>query len=293
MSQSRVAILGLGIMGSGMAGRVLGGGFPLVVYNRNSAKTAPLVSKGAKMAATPKEAASQADIVISVVSDDEASRGIWLGENGALAGAAPGSILIESSTLTVGWIQQLAQSAAQKKCEFLDAPVTGSKPHAANGELFFLIGGSAAAVEKAKPILEVMSRGMLHLGANGSGARMKLINNFVCGVQAAALAEAASLIQKGGLDVTKAFSVLTNGAPGSPLVKTLSERVASGSTDVNFELRLMAKDLGYAMDEASRNHMTLETAAAARGIFGRAIDKGFGDKDMSAVITATRAAGAH
>jgi len=292
MSQPRVAILGLGIMGSGMAGRVLGGGFPLVVYNRNSAKAAPLVSRGAKLAATPKEAASQADIIISVVSDDEASRGIWLGENGALVGAAPGSILIESSTLTIGWIQQLAQSAAQKKCEFLDAPVTGSKPHAANGELFFLIGGSAAALEKAKPVLAVMSRAMLHLGANGSGARMKLINNFVCGVQAAALAEAATLIQKGGLDVEKAFSVLTNGAPGSPLVKTLSERVASGNTDVNFELRLMAKDLGYAIDEASRNQMTLETAAAARGIFVRAIEKGYGAKDMSAVITATRAAGA-
>jgi 3-hydroxyisobutyrate dehydrogenase len=292
MSQPRVAILGLGIMGSGMAGRVLGGGFPLVVYNRNSVKAAPLVSRGAKLAATPKEAASQADIVISVVSDDDASRGIWLGENGALAGAVPGSILIESSTLTVGWIQQLAQSSAQKKCEFLDAPVTGSKPHAANGELFFLIGGSAAAVEKAKPVLTVMSRAMLHLGANGSGARMKLINNFVCGVQAAALAEAATLIQKGGLDAEKAFSVLTNGAPGSPLVKTLSERVASGNTDVNFELRLMAKDLGYAIDEASRNQMTLETASAARAIFLRAIEKGYGNKDMSAVITASRAAGA-
>jgi 3-hydroxyisobutyrate dehydrogenase len=133
---------------------------------------------------------------------------------------------------------------------------------------------------------------MMHLGANGSGARMKLINNFVCGVQAAALAEAATLIQKGGLDAEKAFSVLTNGAPGSPLVKTLSERVASGNTDVNFELRLMAKDLGYAIDEASRNQMTLETAAAARAIFVRAIEKGYGDKDMSAVITATRAAGA-
>jgi 3-hydroxyisobutyrate dehydrogenase len=292
MAQPRVAILGLGIMGSGMAGRVLSGGFPLVVYNRNSEKAAPFAAKGATVATTPKEAASQADIIISVVSDDDASRGIWLGENGALAGAAPGSILIESSTLTVSWMQQLAQSVAQKKCEFLDAPVTGSKSHAANGELFFLVGGPAAALEKAKPVLAVMSRGMLHLGANGSGARMKLINNFVCGVQAAALAEAATLIQKGGLDAEKAFSVLTNGAPGSPLVKTLSERVATGNTDVNFQLRLMAKDLGYAIDEASRNQMRLDTAAAARGIFERAIEKGYGNKDMSAVITATRAAGA-
>src|SRR5262249_18260298 len=217
---------------------------------------------------------------------------IWLGENGALAGAAPGSILIESSTLTVGWVQQLAQSAAQKKCDFLDAPVTGSRPHAASGELFFLVGGPAAALEKASPVLQVMSRGILHLGANGGGARMKLINNFVCGVQAASLAEAATLIQKGGLDPEKAFSVLTNGAPASPLVKTLVDRVTSGNPEVNFELRLMAKDLGYAIEEGARNHLNLETAAAARAVFQRAIDSGYGNKDLSAVITAARATSA-
>src|SRR5262249_48278721 len=179
MAQPRVAILGLGIMGGGMAGRVLSGGFPLTVYNRNSDKAAPFVAKGAKLALTPKEAAALSGIVICVVSDDAASRGIWLGENGALAGAAPGSILIESSTLTVGWVQQLAQSAAQKKCDFLDAPVTGSRPHAASGELFFLVGGPAAALEKASPVLQVMSRGILHLGAHGGGARIKLVQHLV------------------------------------------------------------------------------------------------------------------
>jgi 3-hydroxyisobutyrate dehydrogenase len=165
MAKPRVAILGLGIMGSGMAGRVLSAGFPLVVFNRNRDKAGPLAAKGATVANSAKEAASHADIVISVVADDTASREIWLGENGALAGATPGSVLIESSTLTVGWVQLLAQSAALKKCEFLDAPVTGSKPHAANGELFFLVGGPAAALEKAKEVLAVMSRGLMHLGA--------------------------------------------------------------------------------------------------------------------------------
>jgi 3-hydroxyisobutyrate dehydrogenase len=290
MAKPRVAILGLGIMGSGMAGRVLGAGFPLVVFNRNRDKAAPLASRGATVANSAKEAASRADIVISVVSDDNASREIWLGESGALAGSTPGSVLIESSTLTVGWVQQLAQSAALKKCEFLDAPVTGSKPHAANGELFFLVGGPPAALEKAREVLAAMSRGLLHLGANGSGARMKLVNNFVCGVQAAALAEAASLIQKGGLDVEKAFAVLANGAPSSPLVKTMIERVALGSPDVNFELRLMAKDLGYAVDDAARNGIALETASAALDVFKRAIEGGHGNQDMSAVITATRRA---
>src|SRR5258707_2928928 len=157
MAKPRVAILGLGIMGSGMAGRVLGAGFPLVVFNRNRDKAAPLAGKGATVANSAKEAAAQADIVISVVADDAASREIWLGENGVLAGATPGSVLIESSTLTVGCVQQLAQSAALKKCEFLDAPVTGSIPHAANGVLFVLVGGPAAAFVNARDALAVTS----------------------------------------------------------------------------------------------------------------------------------------
>jgi 3-hydroxyisobutyrate dehydrogenase len=290
MSKPRVAILGLGIMGSGMAGRVLSAGFPLVVFNRNRDKAVPFASKGAILADSPKQAAAQADIVLSIVADDVASREVWLGENGALAGAAAGAVLIESSTLTVGWVLQLAQGAAQKKCQFLDAPVTGTKPHAAAGQLLFLVGGPAPAVEIARPVFAVTGRDLVHLGPHGSGARMKLINNFVCGVQAASLAEAASLIQNGGLDAEKAFSVLTDGAPGSPLVKTLTERVSSGSGEVNFELRLMAKDLAYAMDDASRNGLALETANAALNVFKRAIERGHGHQDLSAVITATRSA---
>jgi 3-hydroxyisobutyrate dehydrogenase len=290
MAKPRVAILGLGIMGSGMAGRVLAGGFPLVVYNRNRDKAAPFANKGAIVANSAKEATAQADIVISIVADDAASREIWLGENGALAGAVPASVLIESSTLTVGWVLQLAHGAAQKKCQFLDAPVTGTKPHAAAGQLLFLVGGPAPALEIARPVFAVTGRDIVHLGPNGSGARMKLINNFVCGVQAASLAEAASLIQKGGLDPGKAFSVLTGGAPGSPLVKTLIERVTSGNGEVNFELRLMAKDLSYAVDDGSRNGLTLETAAAALNVFKSAIERGHGNQDMSAVITAARRA---
>jgi 3-hydroxyisobutyrate dehydrogenase len=288
MSQPRVALLGLGIMGRGMAGRLLEANFPLTAYNRNRERTGPFAAKGAVIANSPREAAANADVVIGMVSDDTASRGIWLGEQGALAGVRPGTILMESSTLTVGWVLELAQAAQQKGCPFLDAPVTGTKPHAAAGELLFLVGGTAAALETVRPILSVLGRDAIHLGPHGSGARMKLVNNFVCGAQAAALAEAASLIQRGGLDAEKAFGVLTGGAPGSPLVKTLAARVAAGNSEVNFELRLMAKDLGYAIDEGARNHLKLETAASALSVFNSAIAKGHGSEDMSAVITAAR-----
>jgi 3-hydroxyisobutyrate dehydrogenase len=286
MSKQRVALIGLGIMGSGMAGRLLSAGFPLAIYNRNRDKAAPFESAGAVLATSPREAASRAEVVISMVADDVASRAVWLGESGALAGAAPGAVLVESSTLSVAWVRELAQAASQKRCELLDAPVTGSKPQAANGELLFLVGGSEMALAAVRPVLASLSREAVYLGPTGSGALMKLINNFLCGVQAASLAEAAALINKAGLDREKALGVLTNGAPGSPLAKTLVARAASGDFTPSFVLRLMAKDLAYAIEEGSRNHLNLQTAAPALAEFQRAIAAGYGDSDFSAVIKA-------
>lgn len=276
-------------MGTGMAGRAASAGFPLVVYNRNRAKAEPFAKSGAKIAATPREAAAQADIVISMISDDAVSRAIWLGADGALAGARRGAVLIEASTLSVSGVRELASLAAERGCEFLDAPVTGSKPHAEKGELLFLVGGDAAALETARPVLTVMSRGIVHLGPVGSGALLKLINNFMCGVQAASLAEADALIGAGGLDREKAMNVLTNGAPGSPLVKTLSARAMAGDFAPNFLLKLMAKDLGYAQSEGEKKHIELRTAAAALEVFKDAIAAGRGDKDFAAVIGSVRA----
>ena len=201
MSKSPIAFLGLGIMGSGMARRLLGAGFPVTVYNRNCDKAAPLAAAGARIAASPREAAAGAKVVIAMVADDAASRGLWLGEQGALAGAARGTVLVESSTLTVGWVKELAAAAAAGGFEFLDAPVTGSKMQAAAGELNFLVGGEAATLEKIRPVLVPMSRSIVHLGPTGSGALIKLINNFVCGVQVASLAEAKYMLRMSELVV--------------------------------------------------------------------------------------------
>ena len=179
MQQTRVALIGLGLMGSGMARRLLGAGFPLTVWNRNPERAKALAAEGAHVAATPRDAAARADVVLSMVADDAASRAVWLGDDGALAGATRGAVLVESSTLTVGWIGQLFREVAARGCELLDAPVTGSKPHAASGELVFLVGGSAAALETARPVLTAMSRAILHVGATGRGALLKLVNNFL------------------------------------------------------------------------------------------------------------------
>ena len=288
MSKQTVALLGLGIMGQGMAGRLLSAGFQLTVYNRNRAKADALAKSGARVATTPAEAAADADVVIAMVSDDAASREIWMGANGALATARPGTCLIEASTLSVQWVTELAAAATKRKCEFLDAPVTGSKPHAAEGQLLFLVGGDANVLERVRPVLAAMSRDIIHLGPTGSGARLKLINNFLCGVQAASLAEAVSMIHASGLDPEKSMSVLTGGAPASPVIKLISGRAASGDKDINFVLRLMAKDISYARDEAKRAGLTAETSSAALEIFKKAIEKGYGDEDFSAVVNSLK-----
>src|SRR6185369_382043 len=170
MSKPRVALIGLGLMGTGMARRLLGAGFPLTVYNRNPQRAALLADEGAHVAASPREAAARADIVLSMVSDDVAARAVWLGEQGALAGAARGTVLVDCSTVSVAWIEELSRAAAAAGCPLLDAPVTGSKPQAAAGELSFLVGGSADALEIARPALAVMSRAIVHVGATGAGA---------------------------------------------------------------------------------------------------------------------------
>lgn len=287
MSKSSVSILGLGIMGSGMANRLLSANFPLAVFNRNREKCIPFGSAGAFIAESPREAASRSEIILSMVADDRASRDIWLGENGALSAAPRSSVLIECSTLSGGWIHELAAKAAEHGCQFLDAPVTGTKPHAASGELLFLVGGSAEAVEAARPVFSVLGRDVIHLGPTGSGALMKLINNFVCGVQAASFSEALSLIDAGNLDRTKAFSILTGGAPGSGIVKRIADRVSSNDYSPNFALRWMAKDLSYALDEAASKGVSLRTAAAALARFQEAVADGHGDEDFAAVTKAT------
>ena len=288
MQQTRVALIGLGLMGSGMARRLLGAGFPLAVWNRNPERAKALAAEGAHVAATPRDAAARADVVLSMVADDAASRAVWLGDHGALAGAARGAVLVECSTLTVGWIGQLFREVAARGCELLDAPVTGSKPHAASGELVFLVGGSAAALETARPALTAMSRAILHVGASGRGALLKLVNNFMCGVQAASLAEALALIERSGLDRAKSLELLTTGAPGSPLVKTLSARMTARDYTPNFLLRLMAKDLTYALAEGRKYGLALATVASALEVVDQAVAAGNGDEDFSVLVEPLR-----
>ncbi len=290
-SKLRVALLGLGNMGAGMAGRLLSAGFPTTLYNRDRAKADALAQRGAVVASSPREAATNAGVVISMVADDSASRQVWLGENGALAAAPRGAVLIECSTLSVDWVRELGTAATPRGCELLDAPVTGSKPQAAAGELLFLVGGSAVALERARPVLAILGRDAIHLGPAGSGAALKLINNFLCGVQAASIAEALAWIDAAGLDRAKAVAILGAGAPGSPVTRRIAERALQNDFATAFSLRLMAKDLTYALREASARGVELQTGASALARFEQGMRDGLGEQDFAAVTESVQRAG--
>lgn len=285
---SDVAVLGLGIMGAGMARQLLAKGHRVTIWNRSPERAEPLVSEGAQAAATPREAVAGAEVVVAMVADNDASRAAWLGDDGALAGMAPGSIAIDASTLDPDWVAELAAAAAARNVDFIDAPVTGSKVQAEGGTLRFFAGGEAEVIDRARPVFDAMGTEVIHFGPVGSGAVMKLANNFASGVQAAAFAEALALIEAKGLDAAKAAAILKTGAPGSPMVGLMADRMTAEDYTPNFYIPLMAKDLGYADALLASAGIDSGIAKAARARFQAAADAGHADKDIAAVIVPLR-----
>ncbi len=288
MKTLSIALLGTGTMGAGMAANLLRAGFPLTVYNRTRSRAESLAAKGARIADTPAAAVQGVQVVFAMLADDNASREAWTGSDGALAAAAPGTTLVECSTASPVWIAELAELAKARRLELLDAPVTGSRLQAEGGQLTFLVGGSAAKLDAIRAPLQAMSKEIIHLGPVTSGAKMKLLNNFLCGVQIASLAEGLVWLEHSGLERDKALQVLKSGAPGSPLIAALSARMVSEDYSVNFLLRLLSKDLAYAHAAAAKAGVDLTTAANARTLFEKAAAAGYGDMDMSAVVEVLR-----
>ena len=288
MSKEPVALLGTGTMGSGMARNLRKAGFPLAVYNRTREKAERLAETGAEVADTPARAVAGAAVALSMLADDDASREAWLGPNGALQAMQAGSIVVECGTVSPGWVKQLHQEAEASGLRMMDAPVTGSRPQANAGELTFLVGADATTLEAVRPVLESMSKSIVHVGPVGSGALLKLINNFLCGVQAASFAEALAWIEQTPLDRARALEFLNGGAAGSNIFKAMSERMTARTYEVNFLLRLMDKDLRYAQQAAAAEDVRLTTAACSRELFEQAEAEGYGERDMAAVVEILR-----
>lgn len=289
MAKQQVALLGIGTMGIGMAGNLLRAEFPLTVYNRTKAKAEPLAGKGAQIADTPAAAAKDAAVVISMLSDDDASRATWLGADGALAAMPAGSTVIECGTVSPEWIAELNEKAKARGLRVLEAPVTGSRPQAEAGQLTFIVGSDTETLEAVRPVLEPMSKAIVHVGPVGAGGQLKLINNFLCGVQVAAFAEAVAWVERTNLDRTQALDFLKTGAAGSGILNAMTDRMTARTYEVNFLLRLLNKDLRYAQRAAEVNGVTLSTAAVAAKLFDQAEQQGLGEKDMSAVVEVLRA----
>ena len=280
----RVALLGLGAMGAGMAANWLAKGFQLSVWNRTHARAQALADKGARVATTPREAAEGADCVFAMVADDAASRAVWLGDDGALAGAKTGAVVVESSTLTPDWVRELAGRARAKGCGFLDAPVGGSRLAAASGELRFFVGGDAATLDKARPALIAIGSKIDLLGPAGAGATWKLINNQLVAAQVAALGEALDVARKAGFRPVQISSLILNGAASSPIVKMKLPSMLNGDYDEpDFALSLMLKDARYAAALAQSLGAPADLVSSAVKAFARAEAKGLGAKDIAAV----------
>jgi 3-hydroxyisobutyrate dehydrogenase len=281
---TEIAFIGLGAMGSRMAMNLQDAGFALRVWNRDPAKARQLTDAGARLAASPSEAASGASFVLSIVADDLATRDVMLGASGILARADPGTIVIDASTNTPTTAREIAGAAAARGVHYLDAPVLGSLPQAEAKELVFLVGGDPAAFDRSKPVLGAMSRACHYLGDSGAGATVKLINNMVSGSLLAVLAEAAHVAEAAGLDPTAAVAALSDGAASSRILRSKLPKMFQRDFTPQFQLELMEKDVRYFLQLAADLDRPAPLASLVRSQYEAARRAALGKLDSSAIF---------
>lgn len=288
---ARVAFVGTGRMGSGMAARLLGAGHEVVVWNRTADRATALVAAGAQVAPTPRQAAEGgADAVVVMVSDDDASRSVWTGPDGLLAGAAPGALAVECSTLSHGWVLDLAAAARDRGLRYVDSPVTGLPDAAAAGRLTLLIGAEDADLAAVRPLLEPLSAVVLHFGPVGAGTAYKLIVNLMGAVQIAGVAEGMAMAERAGLDLELVARAIESGQAASPQVVRNAHRIVAGdhADPVVFSGRLRRKDADYGVRLASELGIDARLGTAALDGLDRLVAMGLGDQNESAVVEVSR-----
>jgi 3-hydroxyisobutyrate dehydrogenase len=290
---ARIGFIGTGQMGEGMAARLLAAGHELKVYNRTPAKAAALVAAGARSAASPRDAAEAADAVVVMVSDDEASRTVWSGEDGVLAARPTAdAFAIECSTLSQGWVLELAAIARSRGMRYLDCPVTGLPEAAAAGGLTLLVGAAEPDLDAAMPLLRPMSVDQIHFGPVGAGTAYKLIINLIGAVQIASAAEGMALAGRAGLDLDLVARAIASGQAASPQVVRNTRRMADGDheRDIVFSGRLRRKDAHYAVRLADALGMGAPFGRTALAGLDRLLEAGLGEQNESSIIEVARAA---
>ncbi len=288
---SRVAFVGLGRMGRGMAARLLDAGHELAVFNRTPDRAHHLVEAGARLASSPRNAADGTSVVVVMVSDDDASRSVWLGADGILAGdPAPGSYAVECSTLSYDWVLDLAEAVTASGMRYVDCPVTGLPNAAAAGDLTLLVGGDEDDVAAVRPVLDPLCADLVYFGAVGAGTAYKLVINLMGAVQIAAAAEGLALAERAGLDLDQVAAVLATGQAASPQVVRNSRRMVAGDhdRDVVFSGRLRRKDAAYGVALAERLGLAAPLGREALRGLDSLVESGLGDQNESSIIEVAR-----
>ena len=280
----KIAYLGLGIMGQGMAANLLKAGYPVTVWNRTPARCQPLVSQGAKQASSPAGAVAGADVIMYCVSDDAAVEELVFGEDGVLAGVKAGQIVVDLTTVHPATTRQEAAAYAEKGARFLDAPVFGSKNEAANGGLWIVVGGDRDLFEQVKPILEILSETTHYMGGTAMGSSMKLVGNLVVASQLEALGEAMTLATKAGLNPEDVLGVLHVTDFKSPIFDGVGQMLINRDFTTHFSLNLMLKDANLIARFAQDLNVPVPASAATREVIKAAINQGWGGENASAFI---------
>jgi 3-hydroxyisobutyrate dehydrogenase-like beta-hydroxyacid dehydrogenase len=280
----KIAYLGLGIMGQGMAANLLKAGYPVTVWNRTAARCEPLMAQGAAQAGSPAEAVAGADVVMYCVSDDAAVEALVFGQDGVLAGVKAGQIVIDLTTIHPDTTRKEAAAYAEKGVKFLDAPVFGSKNEAANGDLWIVTGGDRELFEQVKPILEVLSETTHYMGGTAMGTSMKLVGNLVVASQLEALGEAMTLATRAGLDPEDVLGVLHVTDFKSPIFDGVGEMLINRDFTTHFSLTLMLKDANLIARFAQDLNVPVPASAATREVIKAAVNKGWGEENASAFI---------
>jgi len=278
-----VGLIGLGLMGKPMGRNLLKAGFPLVVWNRTKERADDLVREGAKFAANPRETATQADVLITIVSDPPAVEQILWSQNGALEGLRRGSLYIDSSTVGPELARRAAAACAERGVDYLDAPVTGGTWGAEKGELVFMVGGAAEVFERAKPVLEAVGKRFFLLGPNGAGQTVKLAMNMILALEVEALAEALALVTKAGVPGERLVEVMQSSMARAAVLDVKAPLILKNDYPPSFPLRLMHKDMRLALELARNQGVPLPAGAAAFAAYTAVKDATKEDVDYAAV----------
>lgn len=286
MNKKTVAVIGLGAMGSRIVLNLLKAGYTVVVNNRTIEKAQSSMEQGATLATSPRAAAEQSDVVISMVTDNEVSRQVWFAaETGAIWGLNSDKIAIEMSTLTVDWVRELNAAITQNGASFLEAPVVGSRPQAEAGKLISLVGGHTETLTQVQPILNAAGVASIHhVGVVGQGMLMKLAVNALFGIQVAALAELLGMLSKDGISPAKTMEGLGDLPVLSLAAKGSGSLMVSENHAPLFPIALVEKDFRYVTQTAQNLEATIPTVTAVMDIYRNAIVRDLGRENITGIV---------